>query len=176
MTEAFSAGPVVLGYLLLHGEAHGYELLSRLHNDLGRIWRVAPSQLYSTLVLLERRGLISGEKEPQENRPPRIRYVLTEKGREEFWKWALSPVPRLRLLRSVLLPKLFFLLNLAPERVPELLKAQREILLSLKAQVEGEKLTDPFQTLLRDYRLAQLDAGLRWIAEILKKEGADEAQ
>ncbi|MGB9757948.1 MAG: PadR family transcriptional regulator [Candidatus Bipolaricaulaceae bacterium] len=172
MSEAFPVGPVVLGYLLLEGEAHGYELLSRLHEDLGRIWRIAPSQLYSTLSLLERRGLVLGTKEPQENRPPRIRYFLTERGKEEFWKWALSPVPRLRLLRSHLLPKIFFLLKLAPEKVPDLLNAQKETLLSLKAQVEGENPTDQFQRILKSLRLLQLDAGLRWIAEVLKKEGA----
>lgn len=164
-------GPVVLGYLLLEGEAHGYELLSRLREDLGRIWRIAPSQLYSTLSLLERRGLVSGIKEPQENRPPRIRYSLTEKGEEEFWKWALSPVPRLRLLRSHLLPKIFFLLKLAPEKIPDLLNAQKETLLSLKAQVEGENPADGFQKILKSFRLLQLDAGLRWIAEVLEKEG-----
>lgn len=176
MAEAFPAGPAVLGYLLLRGEAHGYELLSRLHKDLGRIWRVAPSQLYATLALLERQGLIFGKKELQGIRPPRTRYALTEKGQEEFWKWVLSPIPRLRLLRSVFLPKLFFLLHLAPERVPELLQAQREKLLSLKAQVEEERPLDLFQSLLRDYRLAQLDASLRWIAGILDKEGANETQ
>ncbi len=170
MAEAFPVGPVVLGYLL-GGGAHGYELLSRLHEDLGQIWRVAPSQLYFTLALLERQGLISGTKEPQENRPPRTRYTLTEKGKEEFWKWALSPVPRLRLLRSHLLPKIFFLLKFAPERVPELLSAQRETLLSLKAQVEKEKPTTRFQEMLRGFRLSQLEAALRWIAEISEKEG-----
>ncbi|MBC7222562.1 PadR family transcriptional regulator [Candidatus Bipolaricaulota bacterium] len=172
MTEAFPVGPVVLGYLLSGGEAHGYELLSRFHEDLGRIWRVAPSQLYFTLSLLERQGFISGKKEPQETRPPRTRYALTEKGQEEFWKWALSPVPRLRLLRSHFLPKLFFLLKLAPERLPELLSAQRETLLSLKAQVEEEKPADKFQEMLRSFRLSQLEAALQWIAEISEKEGS----
>lgn len=171
MAEAFPVGPAVLGYLLLEGEAHGYELLCRFHRDLGRIWRVAPSQLYSALAILERHGLIQGTKEPQENRPPRIRYTLTEKGKEEFWKWALAPVPRLRLLRTEFLPKLFFLTKLAPERVPEVLRAQRETLLSLKAKVEAEEPADPFQEMLRVFRLRQLDAGLRWIAEILEKEG-----
>jgi DNA-binding PadR family transcriptional regulator len=171
MAEAFPVGPVVLGYLLANGETHGYELLAHLHEDLGRIWRVSPSQLYSTLAILERRGLILGTKEPQENRPPRIRYSLTETGKEEFWKWVLSPVPRLRLLRSHLLPKIFFLLKLAPERVPELLNAQKETLLSLKIQIEKEKPTDEFQKILKEFRLLQLEAGLRWIAEVLEKEG-----
>jgi len=171
MAETFPVGPVVLGYLLLNGETHGYELLTRVNRDLGRIWRVAPSQLYATLNLLERRGFVSGTKEPQETRPPRTRYALTKKGEEEFWKWVLTPVPRLRLLRSHFLPKLFFLLHLAPERVPELLLAQRETLLSLKAQVEGETPKDAFQALLKSFRLTQLEAGLRWISEALEKEG-----
>ena len=72
-----------MGYLL-QGPAHGYELLSRLHEDLGRVWRVAPSQLYFTLNALEREGFILGERELQETRPPRIRYSLTPKGEEAF--------------------------------------------------------------------------------------------
>ncbi|MCS7239982.1 MAG: PadR family transcriptional regulator [Candidatus Bipolaricaulota bacterium] len=170
MSEAFPVGPVILGYLEVLGPTHGYELLSRLHADLGRVWRVAPSQLYSTLTRLEKHGLITGEREEQENRPPRIRYALTQKGREFFWSWVTSPVPRVRLLRAELLPKLFFLLQLAPNRLPALLSAQREILISLRAKVEAECPADRFQQILQHFRLAQLAAGLTWINALLEKE------
>jgi len=166
MPGEFPVGPVVLGYLL-GGPAHGYELLARLHADLGRIWRVAPSQLYATLDRLERRGLIVGTREEQENRPARIRYTLTPQGEELFWRWVLSPVPRLRLLRTELLPKLFFLLRLAPDRAPELLSAQREVLRDLEEKVRGEAPQDPFGQALRSFRLHQLAAGLAWIDSLL---------
>ncbi len=170
MAGEFPVGPVVLGYLLLRGPSHGYELLSHLHADLGRVWRVAPSQLYATLDLLARRGLILGAKEPQENRPSRIRYTLTQKGQETFWKWVVSPVPRVRLLHPQLLPKIFFLLKLSPDQIPKLLAVQKETLLALRSRVGEEKPTDPFHRVLRGLRLRQLEAGLAWIEEVLEKE------
>lgn len=166
MPGEFPVGHVILGYLV-EGPAHGYELLARLHADLGRIWRVAPSQLYATLERLERRGLIQGAREEQGNRPPRVRYALTPQGAELFWRWVASPVPRLRLLRTELLPKLFFLLRLAPERVPELLAAQREVLRALEERVRAEAPQDPFGQALRSFRLHQLSAGLAWIDSLL---------
>lgn len=172
MADRLPVGAVVLGYLL-QGPAHGYELLSRLHEDFGRVWRVAPSLLYFALNTLEREGLIRGERELQETRPPRVRYALTPKGEEAFWRWALSPVPRVRLLRYEFLPKLFFLLKLSPERVPELLSAQREVLLALRDKVAAEAPTDPFQRVLKSFRLHQLSAGLQWLEELLaQKEGS----
>lgn len=170
MSEAFPVGPVILGYLEMLGPIHGYELLSRLHADLGRIWRVAPSQLYSTLARLEKYGLITGEREEQENRPPRIRYSLTPKGQEFFWSWVTSPVHRVRLLRAELLPKMFFLLQISPHHIPTLLSAQKAILLSLQAKVEGEHPMDQFQRVLHQFRLTQLAAGLAWINAVLEKE------
>jgi len=172
MADRLPVGAVVLGYLL-QGPAHGYELLSRLHEDFGRVWRVAPSLLYFALNTLERDGLIRGERELQETRPPRVRYALTPKGEDAFWRWALSPVPRVRLLRYEFLPKLFFLLKLSPERVPELLSAQKEVLLALRDKVAAEAPTDPFQRVLKSFRLHQLSAGLQWLEELLaQKEGS----
>ena len=99
-------------------------------------------------------------------------YGLTPKGEEAFWRWALSPVPRVRLLRYELVPTLFVLLTLSPERVPELLFAQKEVLLALRDRVAAEDPTDPFQRALRSFRLHQLSAGLRWLEELLaQKEG-----
>ncbi|MEN3009374.1 MAG: PadR family transcriptional regulator [Candidatus Bipolaricaulaceae bacterium] len=170
MAGEFPVGPVVLGYLL-EGPAHGYELLARLHADLGRVWRVAPSQLYATLDRLERHGLIRGTRVEQESRPARIRYTLTPQGAELFWRWVTAPVPRLRLLRSQLLPKLFFLLRLAPERASALLTAQREVLLALEAKVRAEEPQDPFGKALRSFRLHQLSAGLAWIDSLLQGGG-----
>lgn len=167
MAEGFPVGPAVLGYLLA-GPAHGYELLSRLRADLGRLWRVAPSQLYATLDRLERQGLIHGTREEQENRPARIRYTLTPKGAELFWQWATTPVPRLRLLRTEFLSKLFFLLRFAPERVPGLLRAQREVLVALTEKVRAEDPQDPFAQALRSFRLHQLSAALAWIDSLLQ--------
>ncbi len=170
MAEGFPVGPVILGYLL-ERPAHGYELLTRINRDLGRIWRVAPSQLYATLDRLERQGLIRGAREEQENRPARIRYSLNPQGRELFWRWVTTPVPRLRLLRTEFLAKLFFLLRLAPNRVPSVLTAQREVLLALEEKVQAEELQDPFGQALRTFRLCQLSAGLTWIDSLLKGGG-----
>jgi DNA-binding PadR family transcriptional regulator len=170
MGGAFPVGPVILGYLRLGGPTHGYQLLARIHRDLSGVWRVAPSQLYATLARLENEGLVRGTREEQENRPARTRYALTERGEALFWQWVHTPVPRVRLLRSELLPKIFFLQKLAPERLPELLALQKDALLALKTKVAAERPADPFQEVLRNFRLAQLSAGLQWIETLLAEQ------
>lgn len=170
--ERFPVGPAVLGYLL-EGPAHGYELGRRMRQDLGRIWRVAPSQLYVTLDRLERQGLIQGMREEQESRPPRIRYSLTAEGEAEFRAWVTSPVPRVRLLRSELLPKLFFLFRLSPEKVPSLLCAQKEALLSLEAHLSREQPEPGFPTVLHSFRLSQVRASLSWLDSLLAELGKE---
>ena len=158
----------VLGALLA-GPAHGYELKRRLAEGLGPIWRIAPSQLYALLPRLERQGLVRGRTLPQEGRPPRRVYALTQSGEEAFWEWATSPVRHARDLRLQLLAKLYFLRRYAPKRLLPLIALQRAWLSRLRERIAGLDTLptdDPvLSELVISFRLAQLDALLDWLGE-----------
>jgi len=61
---------------LLDGPAHGYELMGRLEERSGGLWRPSPGSVYPTLQMLEEQGLVAGRDEDGK----RV-YDLTEEGR-----------------------------------------------------------------------------------------------
>ena len=74
---------------------HGYEIYQHMSdpNGLGLVWVVKQSRLYALLAGLEKEGYIEAVLEPQESRPPRKVFHLTESGEKVFLNWVQSPVP-----------------------------------------------------------------------------------
>lgn len=63
---------------LADGPAHGYELMRRLEEKSGGVWRPSPGSVYPTLQMLEDEGLITSEE--QEGKRT---YRLTDEGTKE---------------------------------------------------------------------------------------------
>jgi DNA-binding PadR family transcriptional regulator len=61
---------------LKDGPAHGYELITRLEERSGGMWRPSPGSVYPTLQMLEDEGLVRSEE-----RDGKRVYELTEAGR-----------------------------------------------------------------------------------------------
>lgn len=110
--------------LLMKGPDHGYQLDQTLEEDFQMIWKAGQTKLYVTLSRLEEAGLLGYELEPQENRPDRKVYHLTDQGRKEFLSWVRSPVPSMRAVRVELIAKLRFYNLLDLPRVEDLIHAQ----------------------------------------------------
>lgn len=62
------------------GPAHGYELRKRVEQTTGFV--LHNNSLYPALKRFEEAGAVSKIAEPQEGRPPRLVYTLTDTGRE----------------------------------------------------------------------------------------------
>ena len=69
---------VALLRTLLDGPAHGYEIISRLEEKSGGLWRPSPGSVYPTLQMLEEQDLLRS----QEDNGKRV-YELTDAGRAE---------------------------------------------------------------------------------------------
>ena len=69
---------VALLRTLLEGPAHGYEIISRLEEKSGGLWRPSPGSVYPTLQMLEEQELVRSHEETGK----RV-YELTDRGREE---------------------------------------------------------------------------------------------
>lgn len=76
---------LVLGILQDEG-LHGYEIAKRIRDVGVKSLDVAEGRLYPALHKLELDGLIQAEWFPQEGRPPRKVYSLTEAGQLELAK------------------------------------------------------------------------------------------
>jgi len=153
------------------GETHGFLLgaLFEPGSELGGIWRIQRPQIYRALERLEHRGLIAeAGREAGEGGPPRVRYRVTPRGREEVNRWLSQPVTQLRFGRSDLRLKLAFLLR-SGQDWRGLLVAQGQI---YRAQI------DAFEAASREaegvarisllWRLEMARAGLRYLERLLE--------
>lgn len=74
---------LVLG-ALRDGPLHGYAIAKRIENT-GAL-KMGENQLYPTLHKLERDGFVTAGWQPQDNKPPRKIYSLTQSGSGELEK------------------------------------------------------------------------------------------
>jgi DNA-binding PadR family transcriptional regulator len=69
---------VALLRALLDGPAHGYEIISRLEEKSGGLWRPSPGSVYPTLQMLEEEELLRSHEDSGKKV-----YELTDSGRAE---------------------------------------------------------------------------------------------
>jgi PadR family transcriptional regulator AphA len=97
----------LLGFLYL-GPMTGYELKKYMDNSTQLFWYAALSQIYPALKKLESEGMIRSELQPQEGKPDKRIYTITEAGRTAWLAWLAEPVEELPAKKQPDLLKLFF--------------------------------------------------------------------
>src|ERR1700751_1342556 len=73
---------------LVDGPAHGYEVIRRLEDRSGGLWRPSPGSVYPTLQLLEEQGLLTS----REDGGKRV-YELTDQGRADVENQTAGGMP-----------------------------------------------------------------------------------
>jgi len=73
----------LLGFLNL-GPMTGYDLKKQLDRSTQNFWHAGLNQIYPTLKKMEDEGWITSSVEPQEARPDRVVYHMSETGRQEM--------------------------------------------------------------------------------------------
>ena len=158
----------LLGFLK-SGPLHGYQLHHELGDPagLGGVWRIKQAQLYALLDKLEGDGYITSSLQPQETRPARRVYQLTDLGRSAFQDWLSGAVEAPRQMRQEFQAKLFFACHGSVEMRSQLIKAQRAAcqrwLVNHKSQAAEDRQGDPYLWLVDQYRLGQIQAMLDWL-------------
>ena len=165
--------PLTIEYALLgflrRQPRHGYEIYQQLSDPtgLGLVWRLKQSRLYGLLAKLEEEGYLTTTLEPQETRPPRKIFELTERGQVAFWAWVERPVEHGRGLRLDFLAKLYFARQEGPDVAQRLIEQQRAAcrswLAEQQAQANGLEQTQPYDWLVHQFRINQLQAMLDWL-------------
>lgn len=74
---------LILG-VLQAGQLHGYEVTKRINAQNDTVLKVNEGQLYPILHRLENEGKIAAEWVPQQGKPARKVYSLTEQGLQEL--------------------------------------------------------------------------------------------
>ena len=116
----------LLGFLKYESKT-GYELKQTMDKSTAHFWHAKQSQIYTTLKKMEEYGLIISHPEPQDRRPDRRVYEITESGEKALQEWLLQPVTRLETAKHLLLLKLFFSGKLEKETILTQLRLLRNL-------------------------------------------------
>ena len=166
----------LLGYLQ-RGPLHGYQLHQELNNPLGagRVWQVKQAQLYAWLGKLEEDGLIASSLQPQETRPARRVFRITDRGQQAFEVWLSTPVQAPRQMRQEFQLKLYFARRQNQEALKRLLELQQaacENWLKNHQNSGGpEEKEQSFAWMVDQYRIGQVQAMLDWLALCIRCQG-----
>ncbi len=127
---------VILG-ALSYQPMSGYNLKQFTDRSTSNFWHAELSQIYLTLKALEKDGLATSTAVPQEGRPERRVYALTDSGRQALEDWLRIPFTGIDQYKDTLLLKLFFSARIGKEAILAQLHLQRGL---------HQQLIDQFQT------------------------------
>lgn len=157
----------LLGFLVEQPN-HGYELHQRLTGELGHVWHVSQSQVYSILKRLEQRGDITGTVQEQEKLPSRLLHELTPAGRSRFEAWLDTPTGcSVRAIRVEFITRLYFANRCGSAQADALIDSQVEEIRKGLARLQGMLDELPpeqvFNRLGLELRFNQLSSILEWL-------------
>ncbi len=168
----------ILGFLN-YAPMTGYDLKKAFDASIHHFWPADQAQIYRTLKALMRWGWVTVKVVPQEDRPNRKVYHITDAGREELRRWLQTPMepedPRVPLL-----VKVFFAGQLTDDEAISLLETYAA---GLRARLEAyaripqqsahyaEAIRSPrevfFWMLTLDYGVRLTRAALEWVEEAI---------
>jgi DNA-binding PadR family transcriptional regulator len=91
-TKTMDVKTVCLG-MLTDGPASGYDLKKCFESSFGHFFPAGYGSIYPALATLARNGHVEFEEVPQEGKPDRKVYSITEKGREALMEGLSNPRP-----------------------------------------------------------------------------------
>ena len=113
----------LLGFLN-YNPGSGYDLKMLMDVSTSNFWHAKQSQIYTVLKKLENDEMVLSHIEPQENRPNRRVYEITESGQASLREWLEQPLMTIEPRKEVLLLKLFFSAQLNPQTILTELRVQ----------------------------------------------------
>ncbi len=118
----------ILGFLAFKPMS-GYDLKKYFDQSVVHFWSATQSHIYKALDGLETQGWVAVTYIPQEGKPNRKEYRITERGRAELHRWLTTPLP-LDAVRQAWLIQLFFAHAHANEEIIALLEARMDAIRS----------------------------------------------
>ncbi|MFF2753291.1 PadR family transcriptional regulator [Psychrobacillus sp. NPDC058041] len=127
--------------LLSKWDATGYEIKKEFDSFMSIFWHTHLSQIYPELSKLEKEKLINSRMIPQDGKPDKKLYSITDEGRKELFQW-LEAAPESPNIKDSFLMQAFFMDNLSAKDVIFQLKyyqKEREDRLKKLKQILYEK-------------------------------------
>lgn len=105
----------------------GYQLKQFMDAATRHFWYAQTSQVYRTLDALEQEGLVTSEIQPQETRPDRRMYTITDTGRADVRAWLAAPMTDIDPVKDSVLLRLYFSGQLDKDTLLTHLRLQRAL-------------------------------------------------
>lgn len=154
----------------------GYDLWKKFSQTSRYYWQATQQQIYRELGKLEKEGAISSELIPQEGRPNKKLYQVTEFGVEKLKTWLLEPSEPMTI-REELLVKVLAAKLIPKSVILQEIERHRQIhsqQLSAYKEMEQQKFSDISQLSYEDKCLyVTLRCGIRY--ETYRIEWCEEA-
>lgn len=106
----------LLGFLT-YGPLTGYDLKKHINNSTKFFWDAKLSQIYPTLKKIENDGLAVSEVMPQNGKPDKKIYIITDKGRAALLAWLGDFPKEITATKDSELPRSFFAGSLEKENI-----------------------------------------------------------
>ncbi len=170
----------ILGFLNYHPYT-GYDLKKVFDTSVHHFWPADQSQIYRTLSRLTKQGYAVMEKVPQQDRPDRKLYHITEAGRTELLRWLAAPPP-MGEPRSASLIQVFFSGQLSNKEILAKFEGFAAVMRALLARYEEvpehiaphqKEITSPrehfFWMLTLDNGIRNMRANLEWAENVIRQ-------
>jgi PadR family transcriptional regulator, regulatory protein AphA len=170
----------ILGFLS-YSPMTGYDLKKVFDSTVQHFWPADQSQIYRTLATLADEGLAEMEVIPQEGKPGRKVYHVTDAGRAELRQW-LTATPPPSDNRSAFLVQVFFASALNDQEALAILQrkaAELQALLALYRHLPEQATTylesgasdreQFYWALPLEYGIASAQAALAWIESAVQR-------
>jgi DNA-binding PadR family transcriptional regulator len=129
--------PHALLGLISYQPSTGYELRALFSESVQFFWNATLPQIYRTLNQMESQGWLTAQIEPQEGKPSRKIYSITDMGMKELTRWLITR-PEIAPERNPLLVKIFFGRMANAEALKKIITGYREYHTKLLEQYETE--------------------------------------
>lgn len=87
--------PHVILTVLSKRDATGYDITKEFSHNIGYFWKASHQQVYRELNKLAENGSVTCRLEPQEGKPDRKIYSITESGSKVLHEWFVLPAKHL---------------------------------------------------------------------------------
>lgn len=153
----------LLGFLGI-GPNYGYELKKLYDKLFGQEKPMLSGQIYSTLTRLQKAGSIREVPHSDESGgPERVKYEITEQGKDVFRHWLTTPEQPAPNLQAVLYIKTVLALMSEGEAATYLDAQKHTHIDRMRALIRQRRTSSAAEAILIDHAIFHIEADLRWI-------------